>query len=392
MPKTPMFALAVTAAVGLFIVGCSSGNAASTGAARAPAGPTASPSMNAKWAAMIAAAKEGTNEEPPTTGPTPKKGIKVVYVSCGQQSPGCAAPGEAGAVAAKLLGWSYQIVDGNFNQANGYTVAMREAISEKPNAIWMGGIDCDQVKVGLEAAKQANIPVLGVLGEDCSDTTPGQPSLFSIKMIYNSQARTTTEWYAQYARLKADYLIAKNNGNVKLVNVAFTDALLPYTEAFDAVIKQCSTCSLVDQINVNAAGAADPNGPVASEFKSDFLRHPDINAVNAPFDTQLIQTGLLQAIKNTPGTQGITVLGGEGLPEGLSALEEGPPLVAEAPYSDTWQGYAAIDTINRYLDGAPEVPEGFGAQIVEKADIGDATSYSPNVNFIAAYKEAWGVK
>jgi ribose transport system substrate-binding protein len=341
---------------------------------------------------MIAAAKKGTNEEPPTTGPTPKKGIKVVYVSCGQQSPGCAAPGEAGAVAAKLLGWSYQIVDGNFNQANGYTVAMRQAISEKPNAIWMGGIDCDQVKVGLEAAKQANIPVLGVLGEDCSDTTPGQPSLFSIKMIYNSQARTTTEWYAQYARLKADYLIAKNNGNVKLVNVAFTDALLPYTEAFDAVIKQCSTCSLVDQINVNAAGAADPNGPVASEFKSDFLRHPDINAVNAPFDTQLIQTGLLQAIKNTPGTQGITVLGGEGLPEGLSALDEGPPLVAEAPYSDTWQGYAAIDTINRYLDGAPEVPEGFGAQIVEKADIGDATSYSPNVNFIAAYKEAWGVK
>ena len=392
MSKRPMFALAATAAVGLFIVGCSSGNSTSTGAAGSPTGQSSSPSTNTDWAAEIAAAKKGTNGEPPTTGPTPKKGIKVVYVSCGQQSPGCAAPGEGGAAAAKLLGWSYQILDGNFNQANGYTVAMRQAISEKPNAIWMGGIDCDQVKVGLEAAKQANIPVLGVLGEDCSDTTPGQPSLFSIKMIYNSQARTTTQWYAQYARLKADYLIAKNKGNVKLVNVAFTDALLPYTEAFDAEIKKCSTCTLVDQINVNAAGAANPNGPVAPAFKSDFLRHPDINAVNAPFDTQLIQTGLLQAIKNTPGTQGITVLGGEGLAEGLSALEAGPPPVAEAPYSDTWQGYAAIDTINRYLDGAPEVPEGFGAQIVEKADIGDATSYSPDINFIAAYKEAWGVK
>ena len=390
MPKKPMLALAVTATVGLSMVGCSSGNGTSAGAT-ATAG-VSSPPMNTDWAAQIAAAKKGTNEQPPTTGPTPKKGIKVVYVSCGQQSPGCAAPGEAGAAAAKLLGWSYQIVDGNFNQANGYTVAMRQAISERPNAIWMGGIDCDQVKVGLEAAKQANIPVLGALGEDCSETSPGQPSLFSINMIYNSAARTTTQWFAQYARLKADYLIAENKGNVKLVNVAFTDALLPYTEAFDAAIKACSTCTLVDQINVTAQGAADPNGPVAAQFQSDFLRHPDINAVNAPFDTQLIQTGLLQAIKNTPGTRGITVLGGEGLPEGLSALEAGPPPVAEAPYSTTWQGYAAIDAINRYLDGAPEVPEGFGAQIVEKSDVGNETSYSPNVDFIAAYKEAWGVK
>jgi ribose transport system substrate-binding protein len=56
-----------------------------------------------------------------------------------------------------------------------------------------------------------------------------------------------------------------------------------------------------------------------------------------------------------------------------------------------WQGWAAIDTLNRIFAGQKPVDEGLGFQAWDKThNLGASGGYEPKVDYQAAYKKLWG--
>ena len=54
---------------------------------------------------------------------------------------------------------------------------------------------------------------------------------------------------------------------------------------------------------------------------------------------------------------------------------------------------AAIDTLNRFFNGAPAVPEGVGMALITKGHNLPASGdeYEATIDFKAAYMKAWGL-
>ncbi|WP_310963918.1 sugar ABC transporter substrate-binding protein [Nocardioides terrisoli] len=333
--------------------------------------------------------KKGTEQTPPTTGPTPKKGLTIAYVSCGQVSPGCKDPGTGLEDAATELGWTVKTFDGKFNVGGGYSTAFRQAIAIKPDAIATAGIDCAQVRQSLVAAKAAKIPVFDMLGSDC-DANGGQ-KLFAADIIYRRGVTSAAQFYEAWGRQKVQYLEAKLGGHVNLIDVHFNDVLPSLDQGVRSEIAKCSGCRIVGDVAVGTADSASPQGPIVPGVQSALLRRPDANALLVPFDTQLMVTGLLQALENSPTGRKLVVTGGEGSPAGIQALDRGPIPTAVEGYSNEWMGYAFADAINRYLNGAPQAPEGFGTRVVEKGEAPSSGPYAAALDFKAAYRKAWGL-
>jgi ribose transport system substrate-binding protein len=333
--------------------------------------------------------KMGTEQTPPTTGPKPKSGLKLVYVSCGQVAPGCAGPGVGLENAAKELGWTVTTVDGKFNAGGGYSTAFHQAIALEPDAIATAGIDCAQVKQSVADAKAAGIPVLSWLGADCD--ADGGEKLWGADIVYNKDAPTTAEWYSAWGVQKVQYLEAKLGGKVRLINVRFNDALPSLNEGVESAIADCADCKIVADVAVGTADAANPQGPIVAGVKAALLQHPDANALLVPADTQLMATGLLQALRNSPQGKELIVTGGEGSPSGIEALDQGPIPTAIIGYSNEWIGWALADSINRLLNDSPQVAEGFGARVIEKGENPADGAYQAKVDFQSAYKQAWGI-
>ena len=383
-PRRPWM-VALVAASALLLGACGADNGATSSTSN---GGTSGAALPASLPSLTELGK-GTEQSPPTSGPLAKPGVAVAFVSCGQVSPGCSEPPAGLAEAAKELGWTTSTLDGKFNVGGGYATALHQAISQKPGAIAMAGIDCAQIKQPLEEAKAAGIPVFSMLGSDC-DASGGE-KLFAAEPIYRTGVTTAAQWYEQWGRQKAQYLIRKLNGHVRLINVRFNDTLPSLNEGVTKELATCSDCTIVADVAVGTADAANPQGPIVPGVKSALLQHPDANALLVPFDTQLVTTGLLQAVKNSSAGRKLVVTGGEGSPTGIEALKVGPPPTAIVGYSAEWMGWALADTINRHLNGAALAPEGFGTRVVEQDHAPSGDRYEPAVDFKAAYRKAWGI-
>ena len=80
-------------------------------------------------------------------------------------------------------------------------------------------------------------------------------------------------------------------------------------------------------------------------------------------------------------------------PGGIDAVRDGTLTAITNARSVEWEGYAAIDTLNRFFNGKPPVPEGVGMALITKDHNLPASGdeYKASINFKAAYMKAWGI-
>jgi ribose transport system substrate-binding protein len=335
--------------------------------------------------AELAADYKGTYTTPPTSAPTPQTDADVWVVPCGKVVPGCEAPAEGAVAAGEALGWKMTIADGALGVGDGYSVAIRQAVAAKADAIIVTGIDCDFAKGGLQAAKDAGIPTILFGGFDCDDTP-----LFTAEVELSEQYPTFGDFMKAWGAAKARWLIKATDGKAKVLNVLATDsrtASYPSIGFADELEKDCPDCSIADTVKMVVPDVA---GPLAQKFSASLLAHPDANAVQPVFDSFILAGAMPQAIAGTG--RKMTIVGGEGLAPAISLVHAGQ-VGAEVAYDYGWAGYAAIDTTIRTLAGEDTVPEGWGWQTID-ADHNlpaDGQGYAVDYDYASAYKAAWGI-
>lgn len=331
---------------------------------------------------------EGTEHEPPTAGPAMSTNKSVWWISCGMAIPDCSVPANAAKEAAQAMGIEFHIADGKLNVGGGNEAAVRTALAAKPDALIIHGISCPIIQAPLQEAVDKGVEVMGVEALDCAAT--GGPQLFTAEMNYAETAQTGEEYFSSWGEIGADYLVAATEGKAKVIVNEGTEPLQALiNDAFVSKLGECDDCEILEQIEFGSADLA-PEGTWIQQFRASLAEHPDANSVFLPFDVNISTAGGAQAINES----GLDLIGagGSGQAPALDLVRDDKFTAVTAAHSATWMGYAAMDNINRVLQGEETVPQGVGFRVVDANNNLPETpesQYETPIDFVSAYEELW---
>lgn len=371
--------------------GCGSSHDSSTKAAAstAPASTTSDGGTGSSTdqAAALKKLFAGTESDPPASGPAPKKGATVWWISCGQAAPACSVPAAAAADAAKLLGWKLRIADGKLNVAGGYNTAIRQAIAAKPDAIVVHADPCDTVAQGVKEAKAAGIIVLNSENPSCGAQAP-----FTSDMKYSDSAPDPNTYFQDWGRLAADY-IAQTNPKAKIIDSPLQATLGAQIEKgfTEELAAKCPGCKIVKSIKY-AVSDLVPKGAWITQFRTALL-NSDADTAFLPFGVQFGTLGGTQAIKESG--KKVVLLGGNGEADIMKAIGDGSAAACSGCHDAGWMAWASMDEVNRLLNNKPIVAEGVGHRLVTKDTLAQVTSgpedtYHSPIDWKSAYTKSWG--
>lgn len=366
--------LTIGAMVGTFAIGASSSASASS-----------APSA----ASILSAAFKGVSGVPPTSAPTPKKGLNVWVLSCGQESEGCSGPSDAAMAAGKAIGWKMHLYDGAFGQNNAFTLGVNQAVADGAKAIIPIGVDCNQAQGAFAAADKAGVKIIAANSFDCTDPLiKSGPNLFSGQLkfatgILSSESINQAEGTAQAA-----WIIEVTKGHARIIDMNFEGVTgEQYKErGFINEIKTCAGCKIVDTITFTPENLF--NNSLPAEMSTALAANPTANAIQVPEDSVLTTAAVPQALAAVNRTKSVEVVGGSDLPQNLGFIKSGAGQEADVSYSLTWVGWGVVDEANRVLDGQPTVAEGIGYQMIDKTH-NLAGGGASTVNFQKAYLKIW---
>jgi ribose transport system substrate-binding protein len=338
-----------------------------------------------------------TETPPPASGPKLATGKTVYFVSCGQSAPGCSGPADAVASVGKQVGWNVKIIDGNFDVGNAYANGIRQAIAAKADAIAVHGIGCSQILQPLLEAKAAGIPVFNSEGIDCSDpkNPGGAGAPLFVDMQFNKGFPSAAEFFKEWGFLQASYIIDATKGKATILRDNYTGSVQgAYQMAGqDEALAKCNGCKVLSSVDwvPSDSGA---NGPLDQKFTTVLTKYPSANAAMLSYDSVATTDGVSKAILDAGRQNSMVVVGGEGYAPALQLIGSSGGLSADFGQSAAWIGWGLVDTMNRYFNKSPLVPEGIGFRLVDKShNMPPAgTNYAPPIDFESTYLKSWGVK
>ncbi|MGP4105257.1 substrate-binding domain-containing protein, partial [Nonomuraea sp. KM90] len=228
---------------------------ASSGAQDSAASVT-SPQVIAQATAAVNQAYAGDYAAPPSKAPRPEPGKNIWIISAWQQVHALVYQGEQVAAAAKALRWQVQVCDGRNNENGAQASCVRQATAAKADGIVLLAVDCAPVRQALVEAKQAGVKIASFSSFDCDDPTQGGSAA-----LYDAPARhfagdpTVAGFYSRLGRLRADTVIAKTQGEAKILHVAFSDVAMGDYQAkgFTKRIADCAGCQIVGTLKISPA-------------------------------------------------------------------------------------------------------------------------------------------
>ncbi|MBZ5740937.1 sugar ABC transporter substrate-binding protein [Nocardioides mangrovi] len=373
-------ALVAIAILAMLAAGCSSGSSSDNSAA------TEATSDTAKQA--LEAAYKGETGTPPTEATTPKSGVNAWVISCGQQVPSCATPVAGIVEAAKAIGWSTKVCDGQLNP-DGWATCVDQATTAKADVVFPVGIDCASIQKPFEQAKAAGVAIIGAGGADCAST--GGSQVFDTERLQLPDT-TIDEYWKKAGATVADYLIGSTDGKAKVLELKFTSPIWgPWlTEGFETELATCDDCEVVGSIDIaneDFAGTA-----ATDKFTAALQKYTDANAVYVPVGGWM-STGFGAAVKASGRANDMVVASGFGDASTMDLIRSDGGLNAALGYATEWGSYGSVDEAIRVLNGEDPVVEGDGFQMVD-ADHNmpaEGDYVGGGVDFKADYLKTWGV-
>jgi ribose transport system substrate-binding protein len=317
----------------------------------------------------------------PKTGPKAATGKTLIYVAQTMQNGGVAGSEKGVEEAAKAIGWTVRVLDGQGTQA-GMSSAVDQAVTLKADGIVIGGFDPATVKSGIDAAKAAKIPVIGW---HAAATSGPQPDLGLFSNV--------TTLRADVSKISADWVIvdAKGVGGV----VVFTDKSIPFahgkSDEIVAELKKCGSLKLLkyDDIpigNDTSTRVQTETAALLAKFGNSWTHSVSING-------GLYVTPMAAALR-AAGKKGTdfphNVGAGDGSPDEYQRISAGQFQSVTVPEPLTMQGWQIVDEFNRAFAG--QAASGYVpvVHLVTKANAGTSTVWDPQNGYQTEYKKIWG--
>jgi len=345
----------------------------------------------------LAKNREGTDRALPKSAPKPQAGKNVWVISCTQAAEGCSRPAAGAKEAGESIGWKMTVFDGK-GSPDVFASGIRSAIAAKADAIILDAVDCVAVKSALQEARQAGVKIYGIFSMDCDDPFVGGKPLFDAQLTYEGGMSFGEYAEGPFIRSLADYVIAETKGEAQIIEFTQDDALIArhLGKGFEARIKDCSGCTIVAKVPITFSDLI--SGKLQAKAEAALTRYPQANVLYGLYDSALI-LGISQAVVASGRNDDLLVPGGEGLSPNIGFVRDnkGQDSIIGSPAN--WLGWAAIDGVNRLLQGQPQVDAGIGLQTLDgDGPLPEQTTYydgniddegNPKVDYQAHYKKIW---
>lgn len=373
---------AVVALAGSTLAACGGSGSSSAGASD-----TSSKAINGAAKKALATAYKGLGSDlKDLPAVTPKAGVNVYVISCGQSVSSCAAPTKAMMNAAKAAGWSAHMADGKLSP-DGFAAAIRQAIAGGAKVIVPVGFDCQAAQAAFQEAKKAGITIVGGGGpDDC------KPAVWASERPWLSGYTGVQEWNT-FGTFAADWAYGQTGGDVKAITLtATTNSWGPWiTQGFDKQLKKLGNSTVVQNIKVSDPETAD--GSFVQKVTTALLAHPEVNVLQLPVGGWL-NAGLYQAIVSS-GRKNLTiVVGGQSDASTMDLIRKGTQngiKLGATPQAQEWGAWGSIDTAIRVLAGQKPVDIGEQIQAVDAThNLPKSGAYQGGVDWKAAFLKSWG--
>ncbi len=339
----------------------------------------------------------------PASSSKPQAGKTLAIVSSGLQSEGSARPTRAAKEAAEKIGWKATIYDGQ-NQQLKDLAAVNAAVDAKSDAIILVLIDPGTIGSAVQRALDAHIAV----------ATVGVPVFLGGK---DKRVRDT-KWDSipdlswdlyQQGNVLANYMIWKSDGkaNVYVTDVPdFPGITLGQTQGGLDVFNdkaKCPNC-VITKTAISVSEFFNQTGPAAV---AAVQAHPDINWL------YLLDAGLEVEINALATANLLGKIQGGGFDcnaHNLDFIKNGHGQVVCIAESSQWAAWAAVDAVNRMMQGQQPVSAGYpdGAAgpgpnytlpilVVDKTNVDKLTQqdladgWQGGLDFRSQYLKLWGV-
>jgi ribose transport system substrate-binding protein len=315
----------------------------------------------------------------PEAGPKPKPGVKVALITCDQKAEGCARPARAQEEAAKLLGWKTTLFDGQGNPAT-QLAAINAAIDGGFNAIILDLVDTRVTQEGIQRAIKAGIPMISVA--NLNNVPPSIPDV-SHDWVFTGE-------------LAADYMIAKSKGHVNVLILLDNEFEVVKNGEYKGIMSvledktKCPDCKVtVKQFQI-ANLEKQPGSLAVAALQQD----PDINwvwcfdACMSRVASQVLASGVQTKAKG---------VGMNANAQNLQLIKDDQFQVMSVANPYQWEAWAAIDNLNRLLNGEQAVDQHIPVRIFDKSNVDElpadelASGWNGGLDYAGYYKKLWGV-
>ncbi len=318
----------------------------------------------------------------PTSGPTAKPGMRVVYLSGDEKNDISHEYGVYMQEAAAKIGWHVTVIDGK-GSPTGWLSGMDQAIALKPNGIAMFA-DAASLQVPIEKAVADGIKLVGL--HAAGEAGP-QPQLH---LFVNIQEDTRA-----IGRAQADWVIADSNGTARVVIVTHNEYAIAKVKS-DATrdeLLKCTGCKVLAYVNFPASRAAQHMPQLTTSWVQRFglpLYVTSVGDNDFDFAVPTLREGGVDPSQ-------VKLVGADGNKSAYERIRAGNDYqavtVAEPFEEEAWQ---AIDELNRAFHG--DQPSGFiqAPYLVTHENIGSdggpKNLFIPSNHYKEHYLEIWGVK
>jgi ribose transport system substrate-binding protein len=360
-------------------------SSAATSSASANGTSTSPALIQADEAAVAVAEAPVTKWQGPTDKLTPPKHESLAIVECASTVNGCVTPAEGAEAAAKALGWSWKIYDGQGTPADQNT-AVSQAVASGANAILMVGIDPTAIQSSLQQAQAHNIPV-GDLGQG---VPPGNGIAFDVGANYAQDGQIDGEWIVAASDGKAVVLPTDDkeySSTVEIVNGAISE------------IEKCSGCKLLPQ---QYFVSTDIGNGLGQRIASVVQQNPTVNYIIGAFDPAV--DDMVPAFQNAGVASRLSLASNVGTPQNLGYIAQGLVEKADIVFDNNYMGWAGVDQIIRILlhkplwkDAGVTNPtymydENTPSHLIVKSNLPpNGQAWSASFNTAALFEAHWGL-
>lgn len=235
-------------------------------------------------------------------------------------------------------GWNVPVTDTNAD-FNELVSRIEDAVTQNADAIVLGMGDPAQMTKGLEAAKEAGIPVFGL----DAGVAPG--------VVLN-----ITSDNSQLGQVTAHYLAEQlgGEGNVVMFTHDPHPGVRARAAAAAAEFANYPGITVIEKKHIEVPGPVDFARSLTQDLLTAYPNDGDIDGIWAGWDEPAL--GAVQAIE-AAGRDGIMVVGIDGTDFAKEEIAKGGPFVATVQQDFDAMAAQLAEIINAYLAGEPPTEE-----------------------------------